>query len=600
MKITDIKKRILWFSDIHFLEDSIEEYLQKFLDEFYSTCKELNEEQKIDYVIISGDLTNKGTKAEFDKFGKNIIEHLFKVISDSKLLVVPGNHDLTISKSIDYEKFRIINNPENKNVRVNFFKKDAQYKSFFTNYTKFCKKYKKYFPEAFVNYSINNKTDFLYGYHKDKENNLLFILLNSAWLSLSVNFLIHILKEEYIQPLDTEYKNIHSTFKSINRVLKLNNTINKDYIKNLGFGISRIEALIAKSEKKLVENAYEISYQTIEYGTQELFLNYIYETLKDLNKFLDENNNYLITTILHHSENHLTWNERMGDDSLFKHLKEKSDIVLSSHEHVPIDYHQVHNVNETLHLKSGPFIELKFIKNEEDRDVKDQFDYYNEDNLKKSTFSILDINVTKKKVTESRYAYNPKNMKWYNVDIPNRNSVFQLSVDKIKLNHSRIQKVYTKVKELQKPIDFLEKIVNTYIQSNVKLTPIEKTIYSFGDNLIIFNPESTFNNNGDENLVSKIVNNEYKKVFFCAIDVMIKSNDNIYSNEFVINKFYKNQDQEQLIALGNLKKEVFKRFNKYRATFFNNLSSEDSKKLNKVSFILILLPYWEIERILPP
>lgn len=160
---------------------------------------------------------------------------------------------------------------------------------------------------------------------------------------------------------------------------------------------------------------------------------------------------------MHHPENHLTWNERIDPKSLFSNLKKKSDIVLSSHEHVPKEYVQSHDINQTLHLKSGSFIELEFIKNKSKRNKINQLDYYNESNLNKSTFSILDINITKKKVQEDKYAYNSKSKRWKKLDV--LNSIFPLFNDQIMLNHADMQHVYSKIK-LINYVTLIKKVVN--------------------------------------------------------------------------------------------------------------------------------------------
>ena len=605
---TDIKQRILWFSDIHFLEDDVEDYLSVFLKKFFKICKRLNDDQEINYVIISGDLTNKGTEIEFKNFTKHIITPLFKSLKNSKLLTIPGNHDLSINNPFDYERFRIINKPKNRKTRSSYFKNDTDYKSFFNNYTKFCRKNIKYFPKITPPYA----TDFLYGYYKDEKNKMLFILINSSWLSLSVKLLEHFLQEEYLMPFRNQFKEIYYQIESFydelrsldgnkkknidtNEIINLINNSKENIIK-IREGFNVLKSLLTKINEELTEKAYDISYQTIEYGTQELFLNFMEmeESIGNLIEFLEKNSNFFIISILHHPENHLTWNERIGSNSLFTYLKKKSDVVLSSHEHVPKDFLQIFNINETLHLKSGPFIELKFIKEEKDRPTKNQFDYFNESNLEKSTFSILDINVTKKKVTENRYAYNTKDTEWHKLNFPKDNSTFLLPHDTILPNHSRIEEIYTKIRDIDN-FKLVEKIVNT----NFKLNEIKDTIYSFNDNLIILNQKSNFDNLGDEFLKNLIIENNFKKVFFYSIDIMITTNKDD-PEAFLVNKYYTNQNLDQESALGKLKKEVFKNFNEYRAKFFNAFSIDDSKKIENVSFILILIPFWEIERILPP
>jgi hypothetical protein len=225
-----------------------------FLDAFIEISKEINDEKVINYVIISGDLTNRGTENEFKKFSSYILKPLFAIQKDSKLLVISGNHDLTIGNIFKYEKFKIINYVENKEHREPFFLNDNNYKSFFKNYTKFCKYNKKYFPK---NLTEPYSNDFLYGNYKDEENKLMFILLNSSWLSLGVKLLEHVLEEEYIQPVQVEYESIYEQFKLIKNNFYLNKDVQEgqqeENIKKLKHNISRLESLIINAREKLTK-----------------------------------------------------------------------------------------------------------------------------------------------------------------------------------------------------------------------------------------------------------------------------------------------------------------------------------------------------------
>ncbi len=560
----DIKQRILWFSDIHFLEDNVENYLQIFLDKFIVVCSEINKEQNIDYVIISGDISNKGKKIEFDKFTTYILKPLFKTLKKSKLILLPGNHDLTIDNGFDYDKILNLDKENSKD----FFLNNVDYTKFFENYTAFCKKNLKFLPKNIEEpYSIH----FLYGLHKDDENKLLFVLLNSAWLSLSVKLLEHLINEIYINPFNLEFNNIKQKF-------------NKKTLDSLD--INQLFELVNKVKKELTKDAYKISFKTIEYGTQELFLDFLFNSWANLQDLLNNHDSYYTITVMHHPENHLKWNDRINPDSLFSYLKMNSDVILSSHEHIPKNYLQSHNANEALHLKSGPFIELFFNINPT---IKNHFDEYNEDNLNNSAFSVLDINVTKKNINECKYVYKTVDKLWNKFD----SKLFTKEYKFINLRHLDLERVFDKLNSINNQ-ELLRQITN-YKLNKVN---VEIDAYKFKNELYVVNNESNFNSIDFEILKSTIKKNKIKKVLFVSIDVLV---DNLMTDVFdkdKLNSFYKIENNDQNIPLGLLKKDLFKKFNNFRARFFNNLESNELRSFSSVSFTLILLPYWEIDRVL--
>lgn len=91
--------RILQFSDIHFLccNDTEDEYVQmrqRFKEDLECLKGKV---AAIPYILICGDIANKGQKAEFDK-ARSYINELCDILKvDNKapnVFVVPGNHDI--------------------------------------------------------------------------------------------------------------------------------------------------------------------------------------------------------------------------------------------------------------------------------------------------------------------------------------------------------------------------------------------------------------------------------------------------------------------------------------------------------------------------
>lgn len=98
--------RVLHLSDFHFDEKYISEYKA----EVEKLCESL-ESQRIDIVVFSGDLVNKGTKKETFSIASEILFNpVLETVKCDKtnLLIVPGNHDVNrqselpiITKGID-------------------------------------------------------------------------------------------------------------------------------------------------------------------------------------------------------------------------------------------------------------------------------------------------------------------------------------------------------------------------------------------------------------------------------------------------------------------------------------------------------------------
>lgn len=103
--------RILHLSDLHFgAEDDVDVRL-------YQLSRDLNDKvdglgfDNLDYLVISGDLTNRATKEEFDhayKFISGLIERFN--LSAERCIIVPGNHDLSWDQEVyDWKRERLVN-----------------------------------------------------------------------------------------------------------------------------------------------------------------------------------------------------------------------------------------------------------------------------------------------------------------------------------------------------------------------------------------------------------------------------------------------------------------------------------------------------------
>jgi Icc protein len=143
---------IAHISDLHlnsFYNDSIfklSSYLLKYISE-----------QKVDHLIITGDITDNASEKDLELFRRILVKYGF--INGDKLSIIPGNHDIFggVQKVEDIFSF-----PERCNS---------------VNYNKCVSTFLSYFPEAFDNcFYLSTKNFFPFA---KKINNTLIVGLNS-------------------------------------------------------------------------------------------------------------------------------------------------------------------------------------------------------------------------------------------------------------------------------------------------------------------------------------------------------------------------------------------------------------------------------------
>lgn len=280
----DAKVNILWFSDIHYLDEEKqpkEDFFNSFKISFVEKCKQLNEYESIDYVIISGDLAQSGKTSEYESFYNDILKPLFNNLKKAKLLIIPGNHDLTYDH-LDVNLYLTTS-------KKDYLKKIEKHK-LFKNYLDFFSQRKEHFSKEM---SINYLSTFYNGYLVDYEKKIIFVLLNSSWLSYSVKIL--------------EY-----------------------YIKNK---ITKNDLL---DDDKILKHAIDIYKKTLEFGEQLLALEETFNSFDSLVELIKKHPEFIVVNIKHHPENWLKWEERLDlkDSNYLKQLNESSHVFLDSHEHV--------------------------------------------------------------------------------------------------------------------------------------------------------------------------------------------------------------------------------------------------------------------------
>lgn len=159
---------------------------------FYEDIKKLHEKVgNIDCVVFSGDLTQKGTKDDFNIL-TGILKELweeFRILGlDPKLFLVPGNHDLERPKSDAAEVIALTDSWGNPKVQNAFWTDGSQYKrtvdSIFSNFINW-KESLKEFDIPLLETKVGLIPGDCSAVYSINELNIGLIGLNSAWLQLN-------------------------------------------------------------------------------------------------------------------------------------------------------------------------------------------------------------------------------------------------------------------------------------------------------------------------------------------------------------------------------------------------------------------------------
>jgi len=371
---------ILWLSDIHYspLKDEDSKLARKdFIDSFLEEIEDIfTKKERIDYVILSGDIALRGEDSDYKVFWDEILVPLHELILSKKLqfpkiLTIPGNHDLDWAESKFLMEFfqKGLTGKEKDDFLSN---NEPKFRLLFGPYS-------NTFSSKGIHISTPVWQDFfnldghnagsrpkdknpypdhrLYGYVLDANRDLLFIMLNTAWYSLGSK-LDEIISTHFLG--STKYTTPPSEL--INDILKMKDTVTEYNGQIYGIG------LLSKL---------------------------------GLRTLIGQNPGLLIITCMHHPKNWMAWNEIYNDqrDTLISNfILDHSDILLTGHEHVP-DNVKPEFIEETIHFKGGMFM----------NDPKSGYSPPFESNR----FSLLQITnrFNSPRVTEWRYLYEPSK-KW--------------------------------------------------------------------------------------------------------------------------------------------------------------------------------------------
>lgn len=530
----DPKVQILWLSDIHYKNQygSIKSKdLDAFLDDFLQYVDKL-EPKNFDYLLLSGDIAQEGSKEDYEQFKKDVLTPLQGKLSGAKLLIIPGNHD--VSRPAAEFKVEFIANIAKKTSRLNFFG---------TSIPKFEKLFEHYTNAFHGNSklpllsSATYKKNLLYGHVHDIEKKIIFIMLNSSWYSIGEDFL-----KLYLTDFLKDYQNKLKRMKSS----ALKNNLRKVTVEKI---------------------TREIESISDEYGKQLIGL----EKLKDINEILElieDYSDHIIITIMHHPLNWLGWDERVTSSDKFHKIRELTDLLLTGHEHVPM-LHSSDEIRNIRHIPAGCF--MNAAKKDKPYIVKKDGSYSG------NWFSTLTINIKKRTVKQFKHSYCADSFGTRWEQNPDYHTVQLNKKYSSLLSQKRKDKLLSDLNDDSLVERAILKIYNG-------CNKIKDNLYLRNDNLYIFNNSNEINCNIAD---LKVIIKSFKVTIINFIFIDLFHDDHI--------NYHDKEDLDRLSILENIKNDFDFKFDKFRYNFFTDLTEDEAELYQNLKFVSIIKPYWELE-----
>jgi predicted MPP superfamily phosphohydrolase len=334
--------KIGWLSDIHYKTDFDK---NPHMNAYFDAISRLFKENKIDYLVITGDLAFSGDISEYSALETVLKTHF----SPYKVVCVPGNHE------VDWMTYKgILGNVDLDGLRITNEKiasKPTNYRRIFSAYFAF---YSRLNPGA-----TSKHDDFGHGFWHDESSNVLFLMLNSAWLSFG---------DEII-------------FNAFDKTLK-----------SFGNGTDSFEKFRAKYGGDALSQA----------SFQSYFLNH-FANWNEINKIITDSSPTVIS-LVHHPPSWLNWSEQHGANSALVKLEDliqKSHIMLSGHLHVP--YIQTSILEDAcIHLNTGCLLDYHKVDAKKDIIA----------NFSGSIVGVLDIEDSVINIETYQFAYKSNSIVW--------------------------------------------------------------------------------------------------------------------------------------------------------------------------------------------
>ena len=178
--------RIIHLSDIHLSQDNLNNLKNFYLEALRNDLQKFHDEKKVELLLITGDLIDKGGETfkgqnPYEIFEKEFIQPILKHLnlSKDKVLFIPGNHDIDTNEIDEiYEAGLVgkLKSVEAVNTHIEILTNS------FTSSNKRIERFKEfeknYHKETVNYYFTNNESIFVY---QGDGHKIGFLLVNDSW-----------------------------------------------------------------------------------------------------------------------------------------------------------------------------------------------------------------------------------------------------------------------------------------------------------------------------------------------------------------------------------------------------------------------------------
>jgi len=191
--------RIVHISDIHLSENNFDEFHDNYLEALINDLADFHSTNKIDLIVITGDLVDKGghsllgmkefkgIDSPYEIFEKVFIKPISSILGlgNENFLFIPGNHDID-ENGILWVDEKSLKEDINKDTikqqlelnKLDFNSSNARIKSF--------KDFEETFHKDTIDYDYTNNES-VYVYQDDSNRKVGFILVNDSWRCSTCN-----------------------------------------------------------------------------------------------------------------------------------------------------------------------------------------------------------------------------------------------------------------------------------------------------------------------------------------------------------------------------------------------------------------------------
>jgi 3',5'-cyclic AMP phosphodiesterase CpdA len=561
----DNQVKILWLSDIHFSHDyqNIKDGSFKiFLDSFEIELRKEIAAGNFDYVLLSGDLAQSGIENDYAALRVLLLAKIESAFKESGLecpfiLTIPGNHDVNWGKKEIFNPFlksRMANlgsdGDRNKFLVANV----ETFKELFAQYSAFVSGEPLFKPPADKTISEEYAKNRLFGYVVDTSKRLIFVLLNSAWYSLGDGF------------------------------------------NNLLAAIYNNDSKWAKSKESL-EELFKQKDNFVEYNSQIHGLS-MFKELTQLHKLFEKYPDFIVLTCMHHPSNWMEWSEvySYGEEKnssavRYDSLMQKTDILLTGHEHVPITTKNHLTSQKALHLKGGCFL----------------FDRQHQKiNLQYNWFSVLEIDTLKSTLHQKRFLYNGR---WlppqsFHEKLLKKNNSYLLTPDR----RGQLEK---DTKTFFATSAFLD-----YLAHNTKLTISNSSQVVYLTTKSDFHSAALYKNGGKSELWIMALSNKFytglpTPEFLEFLEDSVVNLDapvsiiRFYIPDLLVHAAREEiytQNVSRVVALDRIVRHADEQFDHFRLTFYKRFDDPSFEQkhgfqhFKDLCFANHIIPYWVLEQ----